>query len=194
MKKVSTFVNLDQSYVFHMINKNYKYYFRIIDSYEIKIGKKVELLVSDFRIQIESEYIFDPLQSTVTFNNEINNKVSNDNREINTNLKISVVDKRDLLKKIKRYDFSQSKEVIKFGRDSESLDICLNNEDVSNLHFRIIFDKSKSTWIIKDGNGKKLSSNGTWMLIQEYYEIPKNRNTYFRYENKVFMAYYDNDI
>ena len=188
-------MNLDQSYVFHMINKNYKYYYRIIEPYEIKIGKKLELLISDFRILIESEYIFNPLQSTiVTFNDKNINNIPNTKNEINVNLKIFVIDKRDLLNKHKRYDFPQSKEVIKFGRDSDSLDICLKREEVSNLHFTIRFDKSKCAWMINDGNGTKLSSNGTWILIQEYYEIPKNRNTYFRYEDKVFMAYYENDI
>lgn len=168
-----------------------------MEPYKIKIGKKLELLISDFRILIESEYIFDSFNSKVTFDDKNlsnTNNVPHNKKDQKVKIKISVVDKRDLLNKLKRYDFTQSKEIIKVGRDSELLDICLKNEEVSNLHCTISFDKSKGTWVIKDGNGSKLSSNGTWVLIQEYYEIPKDKYTYFRFENKVFMAYYENEI
>lgn len=130
----------------------------------------------------------------VTFNDKLQNNNQNIKKEIKVNLKIFIIDKRDLLQKHKRYDFPESKNIIKIGRESETLDICLKNEEVSNIHCTIKFDKTKTTWIIKDGSENKLSSNGTWILIQEYFEIPKNGNTYFRYEDKVFMTYYEYDI
>lgn len=71
----------------------------------------------------------------------------------------------------KQYYFSSKENrVIQIGRVKESdnsIDIEFNDERVSHLQTKIFYDKN--TWYIIDGNGlEKKSSNGTWLLLDEY--------------------------
>jgi len=55
---------------------------------------------------------------------------------------------------------------------------------VLTVHDRIQYEEG--SWMIYDGNGKRASTNGTWLFIDKSYDLRKN--TEFKAEEILFKA------
>jgi len=49
-------------------------------------------------------------------------------------------------------------------------DCTLNIQDISISRYQFVVFYEKG-WVLKDGDGKKLSTNGTWLLAENDFEI-----------------------
>jgi hypothetical protein len=47
-------------------------------------------------------------------------------------------------------------------------DIRFEDSSLSRYHCFLYYD---SGWMIQDGDGKKLSTNGTWMFVEQFFEV-----------------------
>jgi hypothetical protein len=142
---------------FFFNKKNEKYYFRSINDKE---GKK------------RSQFIYLKLSNNPLI---INNKMKKYfqigdiifKTEINDNNQIHIILHLNVGKKTLIFNSNQKK-IITFGRDNLST-VKLNGNMISKIHCTIEF--KNNNWIIYDGNGKKPSTNGTWMFCNEKFEL-----------------------
>lgn len=144
-------------FVIFFNKKTEKYYFRSINDKE---GKK------------RSQFIYLKLSNNPLI---INNKMKKYfqigdiifKTEINDNNQIHIILHLNLGKKTLIFNSNQKK-IITFGRDNLST-VKLNGNMISKIHCTIEF--KNNNWIIYDGNGKKPSTNGTWMFCNEKFEL-----------------------
>jgi hypothetical protein len=57
--------------------------------------------------------------------------------------------------------------------------IRFEDSQLSRLQCQIYFDTAKNAWLLQDGDGKKLSTNGTWLFVDELFPV---------YDKMVFKA------
>lgn len=71
----------------------------------------------------------------------------------------------------KEYKFnSNDNKTIRFGRKTgTNINIVFSDDSTSRIQSTITYENNN--WYIMDSDGIKTSSNGTWMLADEYYEI-----------------------
>ena len=66
------------------------------------------------------------------------------------------------------FTFSQASGIIRIGRMS-SCDIKFDDNSLSRQQCCIQF--SDGYWFLKDGDGNKLSTNGTWLFVDELFKV-----------------------
>lgn len=93
----------------------------------------------------------------------------------NNSLKIEIVSgneesKSKLFKK-------ETSGMIKLGRNKDN-EIVLNNTAFSRIQTSFYFDSHSNCWMLQDGNGDKKSRNGTWIYLDDDWEI--DFGVYFR--------------
>jgi pSer/pThr/pTyr-binding forkhead associated (FHA) protein len=68
------------------------------------------------------------------------------------------------------YGFHPSDEIILIGRMADCR-IRFGDSNLSRYQCNIIYSHHTKAWIIKDGVGEKKSTNGTWLYVEEEFEI-----------------------
>ncbi|OMJ80059.1 hypothetical protein SteCoe_19789 [Stentor coeruleus] len=66
-----------------------------------------------------------------------------------------------------KFKFSQNDSPIVIGRMNDCA-IRFDDNSLSRYHCIITY---KDRWIIQDGDGNKISTNGTWLFVEEFFEI-----------------------
>lgn len=74
------------------------------------------------------------------------------------------------------FTFSENSGIIRIGRMT-SCDIKFDDNSLSRQQCCIQF--IDGNWVLKDGDGVKLSTNGTWLFVDELFRI---------YDNMIFKA------
>ena len=144
-------------FVIFFNKKNEKFYFRSINDKEEKKNSQfiyLKLSVNPLIINNKMKKYFQI--GDIIFKTEIN-----DNNQIHIILHLNI-GKKTL------YFNSNQKKIITFGRDNLST-VKLNENMISKIHCTIEF--KNNNWVIYDGNGKKPSTNGTWMFCNEKFEL-----------------------
>ena len=144
-------------FVIFFNKKNEKFYFRSINDKEEKKNSQfiyLKLSVNPLIINNKMKKYFQI--GDIIFKTEIN-----DNNQIHIILHLNVGKKTLIFN-------SNQKKIITFGRDNLST-VKLNENMISKIHCTIEF--KNNNWVIYDGNGKKPSTNGTWMFCNEKFEL-----------------------
>jgi hypothetical protein len=66
--------------------------------------------------------------------------------------------------------FKPDSDIIKLGR-STSCDVAIEDAVLSKLQAHIYFNHDKDCWVLEDGINNKRSLNGTWLYLNEDFEI-----------------------
>ncbi len=66
------------------------------------------------------------------------------------------------------FTFSENSGQIRIGRMT-NCDIKFDDNSLSRLQCCIVFEDGN--WVLKDGDGSKLSTNGTWLFVDELFKI-----------------------
>ena len=64
------------------------------------------------------------------------------------------------------------------------------NASIQNYNSRIEYEEDK--WIIYDGNGRKSSTNGTWLFVEDDYELVDG--TMFKAADVLFKVFISTDF
>lgn len=70
------------------------------------------------------------------------------------------------------YTFRPTDKLIRVGRVSDC-EIKFDVNTLSRYQFTIVYKESKG-WVVIDGYDGKQSTNGTWLFVEDYYEISQN--------------------
>jgi hypothetical protein len=97
----------------------------------------------------------------------------------------SAQDKRKEGEVITKYSFEKTDKQITIGRDSRCTVAFTNDKSFSKINSILIYDSDKNTWTLKDGDGERSSTNGTWLYASHSYEI--HDNTQFIFGTSTFL-------
>jgi len=79
-----------------------------------------------------------------------------------------------LFKKLSNF-CSKINNTIRIGRSNDSEycnDIVINDENISKTHCILFYENNN--WYIMDGDGENISTNGTWIISNDYSDIANN--------------------
>lgn len=68
------------------------------------------------------------------------------------------------------FEFAHVQSPIHIGRLS-TCHVAIDDESMSRIQCTIAYEFPNGGWSLRDGDGRKRSLNGTWVLIQEYTEV-----------------------
>lgn len=74
------------------------------------------------------------------------------------------------------FGFKDSYGIIRIGRMSDS-DIKFEDNGLSRC--QCVIENVSGCWILKDGTGEKMSTNGTWLFVDELFKV---------YDGMIFKA------
>jgi len=63
--------------------------------------------------------------------------------------------------------FKPENSPVRLGRMADC-DIRFDDNSLSRYHCLIYYD---TNWVLKDGDGEKLSTNGTWLFAESFFEV-----------------------
>ena len=66
--------------------------------------------------------------------------------------------------------FKPDVDAIKIGR-SNQCDVAIEDAVLSKIQANIYFNQEKECWYLEDGHNNKRSLNGTWLYLNEDYDI-----------------------
>ena len=82
------------------------------------------------------------------------------------------------------FEFS-CEETVLIGR-MPTCQIRFEDSQLSRLQCQIFFDESRGVWLIRDGDDSKLSTNGTWLFVDELF--PVSNKMVFKAGQTLFKA------
>lgn len=80
--------------------------------------------------------------------------------------------------------FNKEIEKVTIGRSKECTLHVDRSTSFSRIQFRVVYDYSDKKWYIYDGDENKKSTNGTWLFLENYFEIKEYVN--FRISSSLF--------
>lgn len=85
-------------------------------------------------------------------------------------------------------NFAPNDTPIKIGRMADC-EIRFDDNSLSRYHCMFVYD---GFWMIKDGDGDKLSTNGTWLFAENFFEIYDGMT--FKVAETLFKAQLSNEL
>lgn len=70
--------------------------------------------------------------------------------------------------------FQNSKSIITVGRNKDCTLHFDKSSSFSRVQFVIQYDENLNKWFVSDGDGKKKSTNGTWLFLNSAFEIKED--------------------
>lgn len=119
--------------------------FILIDS-KLKINKKLFISLGEIHFSVEQGDLDEKLSIEMTYD-------SNTNKHF-------------------EFDGKDSK-IVTIGR-GKKCDISLHPSSYSRIQTTFTYDEDEKFWYVQDGNGEKLSTNGTWVFLNWDWKIEEN--------------------